>query len=136
MAFAAGVAAFALVAVALAVAESGLFAAIFGAACVAAVIAIARRWGVAYAVPSAQWEQAVEYLATVVMRLPAWYAAFDEVKGHRAQAGGDADAARDHFRTAAAGFGASGQPLDEARCTALAASLRPGRPAGNVSGTP
>jgi hypothetical protein len=85
---------------------------------------------------AAQWEQAVEYLATVVMRLPAWYAAFDEVKGHRAQAGGDADAARDHFRTAAAGFGASGQPLDEARCTALAASLRPGQPAGNVSGTP
>jgi DNA-binding SARP family transcriptional activator/tetratricopeptide (TPR) repeat protein len=83
-----------------------------------------------------QWEQAVEYLATVVMRLPAWYAAFDEVKGHRAQAGGDADAARDHFRTAAAGFGASGQPLDEARCTALAANLRPGHPAGNVSGTP
>ena len=53
MAFVAGVAAFALVAVALAVAESGLFAALFGAACVAAVIAIARRWGVAYAVPSA-----------------------------------------------------------------------------------
>jgi DNA-binding SARP family transcriptional activator len=85
---------------------------------------------------AAQWEQAVEYLATVVMRLPAWYAAFDEVKGHRAQAGGDAEAARDHFRTAAAGFGASGQPLDEARCTALAANLRPGQPAGNVSGTP
>jgi tetratricopeptide (TPR) repeat protein len=70
-----------------------------------------------------RWEQAVEYLATVVMRLPAWYAAFDEVKGHRAQASGDADAAREHFRTAAAGFGASGQPLDEARCTALAATL-------------
>ncbi len=44
---------FALVSVALAVFESGLFAAVFGAACVAAVIAIARRWGVAYAVPSA-----------------------------------------------------------------------------------
>jgi signal transduction histidine kinase len=53
LAFAAGVASFALVAVALAVFESGLFAAVFGAACVAAVIAIARRWGVAYAVPSA-----------------------------------------------------------------------------------
>ena len=34
---------------------------------------------------------------------------------------GDAVAACDHFRTAAAGFGASGQPLDEARCSALAA---------------
>jgi signal transduction histidine kinase len=53
LAFAAGVASFAFVAVALAVFESGLFAAIFGAACVAAVIAVARRWGVAYAVPSA-----------------------------------------------------------------------------------
>jgi hypothetical protein len=57
------------------------------------------------------------------MRLPAWYAALDEVKGHRAQASGEAVAARDHFRTAAAGFGASGQPLDEARCSALAATL-------------
>ena len=71
----------------------------------------------------AQWEQAAEFLATVVMRLPAWYAALDEVRGHRAQARGDAVAASDHFRTAAAGFGASGQPLDEARCSALAASL-------------
>ena len=53
LALAAGVAAFALVAVALAVFDSGLFAAVFGAACVATVIAIARRWGVAYAVPSA-----------------------------------------------------------------------------------
>ena len=70
-----------------------------------------------------RWEQASEYLATVVMRLPAWDAALDEIKGHRAQAGGEAVAACDHFRTAAAGFGASGQPLDEARCSALAASL-------------
>jgi DNA-binding SARP family transcriptional activator/tetratricopeptide (TPR) repeat protein len=76
---------------------------------------------------AAQWEQAAEYLATVVMRLPAWYAALDEVKGHRAQARGQAVAARDHFRTAAAGFGASGQPLDEARCRALAAT-----PAGDL----
>ena len=72
---------------------------------------------------AAQWEQATEYLATVVMRLPAWYAALDEVKGHRAQASGDAVAACEHFRAAAAGFKASGQPLDEVRCTALAASL-------------
>jgi DNA-binding SARP family transcriptional activator/tetratricopeptide (TPR) repeat protein len=71
----------------------------------------------------AQWEQAAEFLATVVMRLPAWYAALDEVRGHCAQTRGDAVAACDHFRTAAAGFGASGQPLDEARCRALAASL-------------
>jgi len=67
-----------------------------------------------------RWEQAAEWLATVVMRLPAWHAALDEVRGHRAQVTGDAMAARDHFQTAATGFGASGQPLDEARCTALA----------------
>jgi hypothetical protein len=59
---------------------------------------------------AAQWEQAAEFLATVVMRLPAWYAALDEVRGHCAQARSDAVAACDHFRTAAAGFGASGQP--------------------------
>jgi tetratricopeptide (TPR) repeat protein len=69
-----------------------------------------------------EWEQAAEYLATVVMRLPAWYAALDEVKGHRALVSRDTVAACDHFRTAA-GFGASGQPLDEARCRALAGSL-------------
>jgi DNA-binding SARP family transcriptional activator/tetratricopeptide (TPR) repeat protein len=72
---------------------------------------------------AARWEQATELLATVVMRLPAWYAALDEVRGHRAEASGDAIAAYDYFRTAAASFEASGQPLDEARCTALAASL-------------
>jgi DNA-binding SARP family transcriptional activator/tetratricopeptide (TPR) repeat protein len=72
---------------------------------------------------AAEWEQAAEFLATVVMRLPAWYAALDEVRGHRAQASGDTVAAYDHFRKAAAGFAASGQPLDEARCTALATSV-------------
>ncbi len=68
-----------------------------------------------------QWEQLSEYLATVVMRLPAWDAALAEVKGHRAQAGRDTASAADHFRLAAAGFKAAGQPLDEHRCTALAA---------------
>jgi tetratricopeptide (TPR) repeat protein len=71
----------------------------------------------------AQWEQAAHYLATVVMRLPAWYAALDEVKGHRAEAGGDIAAAGERFRIAAAGFEAAGQPLDAARCEALAATL-------------
>ncbi len=60
-----------------------------------------------------QWQQQSEYLATVVMRLPAWDAAFAEVKGHRAQADGDTLAAIDHFRAAAAGFQAAGQPIDE-----------------------
>ena len=72
---------------------------------------------------AAQWERASEYLATVVMRLPAWYAALDEVKGHIARASGDAVAADERFRAAAAGFRACGQPLDESRCTALAAAM-------------
>lgn len=57
------------------------------------------------------------------MRLPAWDAALEEVKGHRTQASGDTIAGRHHFQAAAVGFGASGQPLDEARCTALVASV-------------
>ncbi|MHB8692849.1 MAG: hypothetical protein ACYDHH_16555 [Solirubrobacteraceae bacterium] len=70
-----------------------------------------------------RWGQLSEYLATVVMRLPAWDAALAEVKGHRAQADRDTVAALDNFRAAVAGFRAAGQPLDEARCAALAASL-------------
>jgi hypothetical protein len=65
------------------------------------------------------WEEAAEFLATVVMRLPAWNAALLEVKGHRARATGDSDAARNLFRAASRGFAAAGQPLDEARCAAL-----------------
>lgn len=72
---------------------------------------------------AADWERAAEYLATVVMRLPAWYAALDEVRGHHARARGDHLAARQRFRTAAAGFRSAGQPRDEARCVALAAPL-------------
>jgi DNA-binding SARP family transcriptional activator/tetratricopeptide (TPR) repeat protein len=87
---------------------------------VPAAIAAARAGDVERA---AEWEQAAEYLATVVMRLPAWYAALDEVKGHRALVSGDTIAACDHFGVGAAGFGAAGQPLDEARCRALAASV-------------
>ncbi len=70
-----------------------------------------------------RWQQLSEYLATVVMRLPAWDAALAEVKGHRAQADRDTLAAIDHFRAAADGFEASGQPLDQTRCTALAAGV-------------
>ena len=69
-----------------------------------------------------RWEQLSAYLATVVMRLPAWDAALAEVKGHRAQANGDTAAAIRYFREAAAGFGAAGQPLDEVRCSTLASS--------------
>ncbi|MEA2420694.1 MAG: hypothetical protein QOE60_2900, partial [Thermoleophilaceae bacterium] len=70
---------------------------------------------------AAHWEEASEYLANVVMRLPAWYAALDEVRGHRAQAGGEAGTARAHFAQAAAAFEAAGQPIDAERCGELAA---------------
>jgi hypothetical protein len=56
------------------------------------------------------------------MRLPAWYAALEEVRAHSAAARGE-DRARvaEGFATAAHKFRAAGQPLDAARCEALAA---------------
>jgi DNA-binding SARP family transcriptional activator len=71
----------------------------------------------------AAWEPAAEYLAGVVMRLPAWDAALQEIKGHHTSRDGDVAAARDHFERAAAEFAASGHPLDQARCSSLAADL-------------
>jgi DNA-binding SARP family transcriptional activator/tetratricopeptide (TPR) repeat protein len=71
-----------------------------------------------------EWVHASEHLANVVMRLPAWDAALEEVRGHRAHAGGDSAVAINYFQAAAAGFAAAGQPLDEARCTELAKALR------------
>jgi hypothetical protein len=68
----------------------------------------------------------------VVLLQPAWYAAVDEVKGHLARAAGDAEAALELFRKAAAGFRDSGQPLDEERCRSL--GMHPA--GGNVPGTP
>jgi DNA-binding SARP family transcriptional activator len=70
---------------------------------------------------AARYEQAAETLARVVMRLPGWDAAVQEVRGYVARAEGEGATAAAHFRAAAAGFRQSGQPLDEARCTALAA---------------
>ena len=67
-----------------------------------------------------RYEPMVEYLAQVVMRLPAWHAALDEVRAHIAWVRGDGDAAT-RFAAAAQGFRAAGQPLDAARCDALAA---------------
>jgi tetratricopeptide (TPR) repeat protein len=64
-----------------------------------------------------------QMLAEVVMRLPAWDAAMNEVQGHVAVAAGDRDAAAARFRAAVDGFHSVGQPLDEARCTALAANM-------------
>jgi DNA-binding SARP family transcriptional activator/tetratricopeptide (TPR) repeat protein len=70
-----------------------------------------------------EWLRQAEYLTDVVMRLPAWDAAFLEARGHRAQAGGESHQAVERFRAAAEGFAAAGHPLDEQRCAALAESL-------------
>jgi DNA-binding SARP family transcriptional activator len=75
-----------------------------------------------------QHEAQCNYLAKVVMRLPAWYAALDEVHGHIAAARGAArDEAAGHFAAAAAGFRGAGQPIDEARCERLAVQAAAGQ---------
>ena len=73
--------------------------------------------------PRATPRRAREMLASVVMRLPGWDAAIEEVRGHLALADGDARPAAARFRAAADGFRRAGQPLDEARCAALAANM-------------
>lgn len=62
------------------------------------------------------YEPAVEYLANVVMRLPAWHAALEEVRAHLALARGQEDRAPAHFAAAADRFAAAGHPLDSLRC--------------------
>ncbi len=64
------------------------------------------------------YEQAVSFLSSVVMRLPAWDAAHHEVLGHLHRAAGDEEAAARELRAAAAGFARAEQPLDELRCLA------------------
>lgn len=68
-----------------------------------------------------QHEEQCAYLANVVMRLPAWYAAHEEVKGHIAAARTPrTDEAVRQFTEAAARFRQAGQPLDALRCERLA----------------
>jgi tetratricopeptide (TPR) repeat protein len=57
-----------------------------------------------------------EWLAHVVMRLPAWDAALDEVRGHIASATGDRRGAAERFDLAARRFDQAGHPLDAQRC--------------------
>jgi tetratricopeptide (TPR) repeat protein len=66
-----------------------------------------------------RWAHEVERLAGVVLRLPAWDAATEEVKGHCAAAAAEAS---EHFRRAAEQFAEAGHPLDAERCAALAAT--------------
>jgi len=71
---------------------------------------------------AASYEQSVEFLANVVMRLPAWYAALEEVRAHIARARGDGEAVvAARFAAAARRFREAGHPLDAARCDELAA---------------
>jgi len=66
-------------------------------------------------------EQQCAYLANVVMRLPAWYAAHDEVRGHIAAARHKSgEAAVTRFAAAAARFREAGHPVDAERCRRLA----------------
>jgi len=75
-----------------------------------------------------QHETQCAYLADVVMRLPAWYAAHDEVRGHIAAAkGASADETAAHFTAAVVRFRGAGQPLDAARCERLALAAGSGR---------
>lgn len=68
-----------------------------------------------------QYETQCAYLADVVMRLPAWYAAHQEVRGHIATArGARTDEAARQFAAAALQFRQAGQALDAQRCDALA----------------
>ncbi len=84
---------------------------------VPATIAAARAKRLDLAEP---YEKQTAYLADVVMRLPAWYAAHDEVLGHLALARGEGDAAAvARFGAAAARFREAGHPLDAARCERL-----------------
>ena len=74
---------------------------------------------------AAEYERAADFLANVVMRLPAWYAALEEVRAHIALAGGDSSVtASKRFAAAASKFREAGHPLDAARCEAMAAGAR------------
>jgi hypothetical protein len=64
-------------------------------------------------------EEQCAYLANVVMRLPAWYAAHEEVRGHIAAARGGGEEAMARFAAAAARFRQAGHPIDAARCEAV-----------------
>ena len=90
-----------------------------------AAIAAARAGDVALA---DQHEAQCAYLADVVMRLPAWYAAHDEVRGHIAAAkGAPVEDIGASFASAVARYRGAGQPLDAARCERLGRQVAPGR---------
>lgn len=65
----------------------------------------------------------VDYLADVVMRLPAWYASRAEVQANLALLAGDHARARDEYSAAADTFAGAGQPMDADRCRTLAGTV-------------
>jgi tetratricopeptide (TPR) repeat protein len=68
-----------------------------------------------------EYASQTSYLADVVMRLPAWHAAHDEVRGHVGLANNeDSVNVKARFAAAAAGFRTAGHPIDAARCEQLA----------------
>jgi hypothetical protein len=71
---------------------------------------------------AANHERTSEYLANVVMKLPAWYAALKEARAHVALAAGDRSAAREGFAAAAQAFAGCGHTLDAARCKGMSSS--------------
>lgn len=68
------------------------------------------------------WERKTEWLADIVMRLPAWYAAHQEVRGHLARAAGDGSGAAQSFARAAEAFRRAEHPIDAHRCRELAST--------------
>lgn len=71
-----------------------------------------------------RYERSCTWLAEVVMRLPAWDAALDELRGHRSLAHDDDATAGDFFRRAADRFAEIGQPIDARRCEHELAAIR------------
>jgi len=69
-------------------------------------------------------ERVSEYLANVVMKLPAWHAALHEARAHMAWASGNKNVAQQEFMSAAQGFHGAGHRLDEVRCKAAASDAR------------
>lgn len=71
-----------------------------------------------------RYERSCEFLADVVMRLPAWDAALTEVRAHASQARGDMVQARRGFLTAAKQYSCAEHPVDADRCTAEAKATK------------
>jgi hypothetical protein len=60
-----------------------------------------------------------EYLANVVMKLPAWHAALHEARAHVSLSSGEKESALQSFLYAAQLFSGAGHLLDEARCRVM-----------------